>query len=104
MISATVLYPKTDDNHFDLDYYLHTHTPLVRELLTPMGLTDVDLRSGLAGASPDTSAAYVMICNLSFGSIEEVQSALSRHGPELMADIPNFTDALPLIQFSESVG
>ncbi|MGA9639658.1 EthD family reductase [Flavobacterium sp.] len=96
MISATVLYPKTEDSHFNLDYYLNTHTPLVRKLLTSMGLTDVDLRSGLAGAAPDTSAAYAMICNLSFGTIEEVQNALAKRGPELMADIPNFTDAVPL--------
>ncbi len=102
MISATVLYPKSEDSRFDLDYYLHTHTPLVRELLTPMGLTNVDLRSGLVGGASDTPPAYAMICNLSFGTIEEIQNALARHGPELLGDIPNFTNVEPIIQISQS--
>ena len=104
MFSATVLYPKTSDSHFDLDYYLNLHTPLVREVLKSAGLVGVDLRSGLAGAAPDTLPSYAMICNLSFGTIEELQNALAEHGPELMGDIPNFTDVVPEIQISESVG
>ena len=104
MFSATVLYPKTAESHFDLAYYLDSHTPLVREVLTPEGLLSVDLRTGLAGAAPDTLPAYAMICNLNFGTLEEIQNALAKHGPELLADIPNFTDVVPEIQISESVG
>ena len=104
MFSATVLYPKTPDSHFDLAYYLDSHTPLVREVLTPEGLVSVELRAGMAGAAPDSLPAYAMICQLNFGTLEETQSALTKHGPELMADIPNFTDVLPEIQISESVG
>ncbi len=104
MFSATVLYPKTVDSHFDLDCYLNSHTPLVRELVTSEGLVSVDLRSGVAGGTPDTLPAYAMICNLNFGTVEELQNVLAKHGPKLMADIPNFTNVQPEIQISESVG
>lgn len=100
MISLTVLYPKTADSHFDLDYYLNTHTPLVKERLTSIGLTGVDLRTGLAGGASDTPPIYAMIGNLNFSTIEELQTALAMHGPELIGDIPNFTNVQPTMQIS----
>jgi uncharacterized protein (TIGR02118 family) len=103
MITLTALYPKTADSRFDLDYYLNTHTPLVRERLTPMGLTGIDLEEGLAGAAPDSPPAFVLIGHLRFNTIEELQTALMMHGPELMGDIPNFTDVQPIMQISRSV-
>ena len=103
MISLTVLYPKTADSHFDMDYYLNTHTLLVKERLTSGGLMGVDLRQGLAGGGgPDSPATYAMICNLNFGTAEELQTAMNTHGAELMADIPNFTNVQPTMQISQS--
>lgn len=103
MISLTVLYPKTADSHFDMDYYLNIHTPLVRERLTPVGLTGVDLQAGMAGAAPDSPAVYAMICQLQFTTVEELQAALAVHGPELTGDIPNFTNVQPMMQVSQAV-
>lgn len=103
MVSVTVLYPKTADSRFDLDYYLNTHTPLVRDLLTPMGLTGIDLEQGLAGGAPDSPPAFALIGKLNFNTIEEIQAAMAAHGPELMGDIPNFTDVQPIMQISRSV-
>lgn len=101
MICLTVLYPKTADSRFDMDYYLNTHTPLVRERLTPLGLTGIDLEAGVAGAAPDSPPAYTMIARLNFSSPDELQNALVIHGPELIGDIVNFTDAQPLMQISQ---
>jgi uncharacterized protein (TIGR02118 family) len=103
MVSLTVLYPKTADSQFNMDYYVNTHTPLVKERLTSIGLTNVDLRAGVAGAAPDSPPAYAMVCNLSFGTVEELQNALATHGPELVGDIPNFTNVQPIMQISQSV-
>ncbi len=100
MISLTVLYPKTADSRFDMDYYLNTHTPLVRERLTPLGLTGIDLEVGMGGAVPDSPPAYTMIGCRKFNSVEELQNALAVHGPELIGDIPNFTDVQPVMQVS----
>lgn len=103
MISLTALYPKTADSRFDMDYYLNTHTPLVRDRLTPAGLIGIDLEAGLAGAAPDSPPAYAMIGRLNFARLDELQAALAAHGPELMGDIPNFTDVQPLMQISQVV-
>jgi uncharacterized protein (TIGR02118 family) len=101
MISLTVLYPKTADSQFDADYYFDKHLPLVRERLTSLGLTGIDAEQGLAGAAPDSPPSYAVIARLNFGSIEELQNALAVHGPELIGDIPNFTDVQPLMQVSQ---
>lgn len=103
MISLTALYPKTADSRFDMDYYLNTHTLLVRERLTPAGLIGIDLEAGLAGAAPDSPPAYAMIGRLNFASLDELQNALTVHGSELMGDIPNFTNVQPLMQISQTV-
>lgn len=103
MIALTALYPKTADSRFDMDYYLNQHTPLVRERLTPMGLTGIDLEAGLAGGAPDSPPAYTLIGRLKFNTIEELQAAVGTHGPELMGDIANFTDVQPLMQISRIV-
>jgi uncharacterized protein (TIGR02118 family) len=103
MIVLTALYPKTADSRFDMDYYVNTHTPLVRERLTPMGLTGVDLYEGLAGGAPDSPPAYTMVGQLKFNTLEELQAALATHGPELMGDIANFTDVQPIMQISRVV-
>ncbi len=97
MVSLTVLYPKADGSQFDLDYYLNTHTPLVKQRLTPEDMVSVDLRAGMAGAAPDSPLAYAMVCNLNFETIEQIQAALAKHGPELTGDIPNFTNVQPLL-------
>lgn len=103
MISLTVLYPKNADSQFDMDYYLTTHTPLVKERLIPLGLTSVDLEACMAGAAPDTLPTYTMIARLNFTTLDELQHALAVHGPELIGDIVNFTDVQPVMQISQTV-
>ena len=92
MIKLTVIYPNSENSHFDMDYYLQTHTPLVRERLSPLGLVAIELSAGLAGMAPGVAAPYAMIGNLCFNSMEELQNALATHGAELIADIANFTN------------
>ena len=101
MICLTVLYPKTADSQFDADYYLDKHLPLVRTRLTPVGLTGIDAEQGLAGGAPDSPPSYAVIARLKFNTVEELQNALAVHGPELIGDIPNFTDVQPLMQVSQ---
>ncbi|MBC8153450.1 MAG: EthD family reductase [Bacteroidetes bacterium] len=94
MIRLTVLYPQTADSHFDMAYYLDTHIPLVKERLTPMGLIGVDLQEGLFSGAPETPPPYAMITGLIFNTVEE----MGTHGPELLGDIPNFTNVAPQTQ------
>lgn len=96
--TATVLYPI--DHKFDLDYYLNTHMPLVAKTWTPEGLTSWKVLQFKAPGS-----IYQIQCTLEFTSAEAVQGAMASAGaPQIMGDIPNFTDAQPVIVAGEVVG
>jgi uncharacterized protein (TIGR02118 family) len=103
MIRVAVLYPRQKDTHFDLDYYLNKHVPLVRERLDSMGLIRVEVDDGIGTTAPDQPAPYAAIGYLVFESIEDFQKAFSAHGAELVADIPNYTNIEPQIQISRIV-
>lgn len=93
MIALTVLYPKAADSHFDLPYYLNTHIPLVKERLTSMGLTNVIMQEAV-----EPNAPFAMITSLVFSTGDELGAGMGAHGPELMGDIPNFTNVTPQTQ------
>ena len=100
MIVVTVLYPKTGQSHFDHDYYLQRHVPLVRERWESFGLKEVRLlrgRATLDGASPN----FELIGELTFPSVEHIQNALGAHGAEIVADIAKFTNIQPLLQVND---
>ena len=103
MVRLTVLYPKTADSKFDMTYYLDKHIPLVKERLTPFGLVGVDLQEGLTGATSTDLPTYIMITGLIFNTTDELSTGMGSHGPELLGDIPNFTDQQPITQVSQSV-
>jgi len=93
MVRLVVLYPKTESSQFDLTYYLEKHIPLVKERLTPFGLTGVDMQESLAA-----DAAYAMITGLAFNTTDELDKGMGTHGAELLGDIPGFTDVQPITQ------
>jgi uncharacterized protein (TIGR02118 family) len=41
------------------------------------------------------------MADLFFDDLESLTAALAAHGAETQADIPNFTDSIPVIQTSE---
>ncbi|MGH2389628.1 MAG: EthD family reductase [Chloroflexota bacterium] len=101
MIRVTVMYPKTADSTFDLDYYLSKHIPMVKERLAPSGLTAVQVDEGLGGGAPGEPPAYTVICALLFDTMDGLQSGMATHGGEIMGDIANFTNVRPTIQVSQ---
>ena len=100
MFKLTVLYPKTSEDNFDLDYYINSHTVLVKRLLEPEGLVKVEIEEGMAGGAPGSDAAYTIICGLFFPDPETLEKALEKHGFECISDISNFTSVVPLMQVS----
>lgn len=95
MITVTILYPKSDGCRFDHDYYAAKHMPMVAATLT--GCIGYSIERGLPG--PDGSAPpYVAVGRLHFASEEAFRSAFAAHAPQILADIPNYTDAGPIIQ------
>jgi uncharacterized protein (TIGR02118 family) len=100
MIRLDILYPNTPGRHFDLDYYLGTHMPMARRLLGA-ACKGIELQRGIAGTEPGSPPAYIMSCHMLFDSIEAFIEVWTQVGDQLGGDIPRYTDAQPLIQFSE---
>jgi uncharacterized protein (TIGR02118 family) len=97
----TVLYPNTPGVTFDFDYYLEHHATLI-DRLYGSSIAKLELRRGTA--TPDGSAPpYVAIINIWIANQEAFDSAGAKHGATLIADVPNFTNAMPTIQVDEVV-
>jgi hypothetical protein len=45
--------------------------------------------------------AYLCLCKFWINSEEEYRSTMEKHGKELMADLPNFTNIEPVVQIDE---
>ncbi len=103
MFKISVMYPNKDGATFDVDYYKTKHFAMVKEKLGPMGLTGTAIEKGLAGGAPGEAAPFLCIGHLLFNSLEDFQKAMEAHGEALMADLPNFTNAQPVIQVAEVV-
>lgn len=101
MVIVSVLYPKTASSRFDHDYYLKTHTPLVKSTWTPTGLERVEIFRGISSID-DGAPAYELIAHLSFTSAEHLNRSLAA-GAAVIADIQNFTNVQPLIQVNQPV-
>jgi len=72
--------------------------PMAQRLL---GAVEASVDQGLAGGAPGSAPPYLAVGYLLFDSLETVQKGMAAHGAELMADIPNYTNAAPVIQIGE---
>jgi uncharacterized protein (TIGR02118 family) len=81
-----------------MSYYLEEHMPRLASLLGD-NLARYEIDEGLGGARPGDPPPYAAICFLYFEDTGTLR-ALGQHSPELMADIPNFTNVQPIIQVS----
>lgn len=100
MVKVSVLYPYTADCKFDMNYYLTRHMPMVREKLGP-ACKNMAVEEGIAGGAPGSPATYVAMGHLYFDSADAFQAAFGPHAPEILGDIPNYTNTQPTIQISE---
>jgi uncharacterized protein (TIGR02118 family) len=101
MIRMTVFYPRTEDSHFDMEYYTGSHIPLMQEKLGD-ALHHVEIDKGIGGAMPGDPPAYAVIGHFFFEGREQLRQ-LGPHARAIMADVPNFTNVEPLTQFSEVI-
>ena len=66
MIRVTVLFPKTSNSHFDMDYYLSKHVPMTTAKLQSLGFpVEAEVDEGLGGI-PSGDAPYAAIGYLLF--------------------------------------
>lgn len=89
MIAVTILYPKTDDSTFDIDYYTNTHMPLF------VGhLGDACQSWGVIEArGPQYHAVGWAIID----SEDAFNQAMQEHGAEIVGDVPNYTNVAPVM-------
>lgn len=102
MICVSVMYPSGPGKTFDHGYYEQKHRPLVMDRLAGV-ITRYEIDQGLSGLAPGSEPKYACVGRLYFNSIADFQQAMTAHGAELQADIPNFTNAPPEFQISETV-
>jgi len=100
-LSLQVIYPATDDTHFDMDYYLGTHMPLVSEHMGPHIEQSLVTR-GIAGGGPDTPAPFYAVATMTFADRAAMEAAMAA-APPVIADIANFTDTRPQMLVGEVV-
>ena len=99
MIRVSVMYPRTEGADFDMDYYVNKHVPLVQERCGDAlkGATILEGLSGGMGGKPSANIAAVLF---NFDSIDTFTAAMGPHMPEIMGDIPNYTDITPVLEIS----
>lgn len=102
MIKLIAYYKNLEDKKFNLDYYLNSHLPMI-ERLSGDGLKKISIDKGLAGGQPGTKPFYLLVAHLYFENMDTFQSSLVPHFPEIMSDVPNYTDIEPVFQISEVV-
>jgi uncharacterized protein (TIGR02118 family) len=84
MNSVLILYPKTDDSTFDMDYYVNTHMPLYAN-----AIGDVCQAWGVSAAHGDK---YHAVSWMMVESMDALGARMKEHGGPVMADIKNFTN------------
>lgn len=98
-IKISVMYPNGEGKHFDMDYYTNKHLPMVAGLLGD-AVIGASVEKGLGGAAPGSSAPYAAVASLYFNTIEDFQNSFGPNTETIMADVPNYTNAEPIVQIS----
>jgi uncharacterized protein (TIGR02118 family) len=96
MQRVTVAYPNKTDARFDFDYYMKKHIPFVAELVGK----SIEVRRGISSTT-GSPAAFVCLAAIPIDSVAAFQTVMAKHGAEILADIPNYTNIEPIIQFDE---
>lgn len=92
MVTVTVMYPRTDDVSFDMDYYKEKHFGLLREVLgDKLKREEIhDVQNG----------PYVAYCQMYFDSMDDFGTGMAARGAEVMADVKNYTNVEPVMLIS----
>jgi uncharacterized protein (TIGR02118 family) len=101
MIKISIFHPNIASSRFDMDYYLTKHMPVsIEKLSASRGFRGVSVEQGLVGGAPGAEPTYIAMCHYLFDSAEDFLAAFDQYGEVLQADMPNYTDTAPIVQFS----
>ena len=108
--AMTILYPAGDGIKFDPDYYRDHHLKLIMRLygssIKRFELRTVPPRAPPGVPTPGAPAPpkFSAAVNIWIADFEAFNTNNTKHGPELVADVHNFTNSQPTIQFDEVHG
>lgn len=92
MINMLVLYPRTEGNTFDADYWVNTHMPLAA------GAWGSHLAKWEAHVGAEGQPFFAM-ANFYFADEAAMQAAMGSAGTAgVMADVANYTNMAPQMQ------
>jgi uncharacterized protein (TIGR02118 family) len=97
-----VYYPWKADAKFDYDYYRNKHLKMLADLYGK-SVGKMQVRKGLHkgdGSDP----VFVTALTVEILALEAYEAASKDIVPRLRADIPNFTNIIPVAQLEEIVG
>jgi len=100
MIKVSVMYPNGPDAHFDAAYYRDRHMPMVKSL---MGDYCQSYGIDTALASSVADAPFIAMGHLYCESMDGFNAGFGPHAAQIMADIPNYSNQKPVLQFSDVV-
>ena len=90
----TILYPKSDDATFDMDYYTSTHMPMVAKAIS----------ADSWGAMSVNTDKHVAMGWLLFESMDTYNAGMAAQGTEIRADVANYTNQQPEVLMGEVTG
>ena len=86
MISVVILYPKSDDTTFDMDYYTSKHMPMLAD-----AVGEACKGWGVAEGGPKYHAVGWLMAD----SQEAFDAAMASQGAAILGDVPNYTNSRP---------
>jgi len=100
MIRVNAYYQNSPDAKFDFDYYAGTHFPMVMELMRPYGAIRFEVERCLSGSQGE-APRHIAVGTIYFEDMARLQEGLGVHVGRILADVPNYTNLVPDIQFGE---
>ena len=94
MVRVSVHYAASPGKRFDMEYYLGKHVPLTKQRYGDafLGFEVYEGSSGGDGGPPPIAVTG----HFYFESVGRLVEGAQKHNAELLADIPNFTDIVPV--------
>jgi len=99
----TIVYPAGEGTHFDADYYRDHHLKTIMSLYGK-SIARFELRKVAAPAAGAPALPYAAAVNIWIADLDAFNANNQKHGKTLIDDVPNFTNAMPTIQFDKIHG
>ncbi len=98
----TIMYPNSADVHFDFDYYVNKHMPLIMKLYGK-SIARFELRRGQPGAD-GAAPPFVATITIWIADPKAFDAAAAIHQAGLRADVSKFTNSQLIAQRDKIVG